>query len=191
MSKIIAYLVLSFLTIGFDNFDEEAQNYIETYSELAVIEMYRTGIPASITLAQGLHESNYGQSRLATNANNHFGIKCKSYWQGKTYFHKDDDLNARGELIKSCFRSYESVYDSYIDHSNFLQYSFNYQELFELDKKDYKSWAKGLQNAGYATDKRYAEKLINFIEKYQLYVFDNAQDPYNRLRKIKTYESNY
>lgn len=94
--------------------------------------MYRTGIPASVTLAQGLHESNYGMSKLAIEANNHFGIKCKSYWTGKTYFHKDDDLNKEGNLIESCFRAYRSTVDSYVDRSNFLMQSDRYKILLNL-----------------------------------------------------------
>jgi flagellum-specific peptidoglycan hydrolase FlgJ len=173
-----------------NNADIEANDYIDQYSELAVIEMYRTGIPASITLAQALHESNVGKSDLATRANNHFGIKCKSYWKGSTYFHEDDDLDDAGRLIESCFRSYETVHDSYIDHSNFLKYTENYQNLFSVDIKDYKGWAYGLKSSGYATDIRYSEKLIKYIEKYQLHHFDNAENPYLKLRKLKTLTTN-
>ncbi len=154
-----------------------AQNYIDTYKELAVVEMYRSGVPASITMAQALHESNLGQSNLATLANNHFGIKCKSYWKGGTYYHKDDDRNAAGILIESCFRSYTSAVDSYVDHSNFLKFGANYMQLFFLDKYDYKAWAHGLQKAGYATDKAYAEKLIRKIETYNLAALDRMENP--------------
>ena len=164
----------------------EALNYIDTYKQLAVVEMYRSGVPASITMAQALHESNYGQSSLATKANNHFGIKCKKYWTGGTYFHKDDDLNSRGELIESCFRSYNSALDSYVDHSNFLKNSANYVQLFFLDKTDYKAWAHGLQKAGYATDKAYAVKLIKKIEDYNLAELDKLPNPLaNTYRRIK------
>lgn len=168
-----------------DNKGIEALNYIDTYKELAVVEMYRTGVPASIKMAQALHESNKGMSDLATLANNHFGIKCKSYWKGQTYYHKDDDLNAAGQLIKSCFRSYGSTLDSYVDHSNFLKNSTNYYHLFFLDKSDYKAWANGLQRAGYATDKAYANKLINIIELYGLAELDSAVNPLTRLKRIK------
>lgn len=165
--------------------DIAAYNYIEEHKELAVIEMYRSGIPASITMAQALHESNFGKSDLATKANNHFGIKCKSYWKGTTYQHKDDDY-INGKLIKSCFRSYSSVFDSYIDHSNFLKGTSHYQNLFELSKTDYKSWAIGLQKSGYATDPKYSEKLIKFIEKYGLDKLDYEEDPYQALtRKLQ------
>lgn len=179
-----------FCYFGKPTVDVEALSYIDSYSEIAVIEMYRTGIPASITLAQALHESNVGKSDLATRANNHFGIKCKSYWNGLTYFHKDDDLNDKGELIKSCFRAYDSVHDSYIDHSNFLRFTLNYQRLFDLGSKDYEAWAYGLKESGYATDIRYSQKLISYIEKYQLDRYDNFENPYNQLRKLKTIKTN-
>ncbi len=162
--------------------DIAANNYIEEHKELAVIEMYRSGIPASITMAQALHESNFGKSDLATKANNHFGIKCKSYWKGITYRHKDDDYE-NGELIKSCFRSYVNVFDSYIDHSNFLKGTSHYQQLFSLGEKDYKSWAIGLQKSGYATDPNYSEKLIRYIEKYDLDRLDYEDDPFKVLTK--------
>ena len=172
-------------SIGLVSFDFNpeiaANDYIESYKELAIVEMYRTGIPASITLAQGLHESHYGTSKLATEANNHFGIKCKSYWTGKTYFHKDDDLNKRGQLIESCFRAYDSDIDSYIDRSNFLMQTDRYSVLFEYDKTDYVSWAYGLKNCGYATDDMYSEKLIEKIEKYNLSVYDSSEDTLRQL----------
>lgn len=166
---------LTLLFILFTSFvsrpEDLAYNYIDQYRDLAVVEMQRSGVPASITLAQALHETNYGQSDLARKANNHFGIKCKHYWQGKTYKHKDDDY-INGKLIKSCFRSYDSSTDSYIDHSNFLRNSDHYKVLFTFDKYDYKAWAHGLKSCGYATDKRYAEKLIRKIEKYDLDQYD-------------------
>lgn len=156
--------------------DEAAYSYVDKYKDLAIIEMHRSGIPASITLAQGLHESGMGNSDLAVKANNHFGIKCKSYWQGETYSHKDDDYSKNGKLIKSCFRKYATDIDSYVDHSNFLKHSAHYQELFELDKTDYKAWARGLKKCGYATDPQYAEKLIAKIDKYALYQYDSWSD---------------
>ncbi len=146
--------------------------YINQYKELAIAEMHRTGIPASITLAQGMHESNYGGSSLATQAHNHFGIKCKSYWRGQTYYHKDDDYDKKGKLLESCFRAYNDAVESYIDHSNFLKFSANYTWMFKLDKTNYKAWAFGLKNSGYATDPKYAEKLIKIISTYQLHKFD-------------------
>lgn len=174
----MSFAFLSF-TISHYHEANPAINYIDTYKDLAVVEMYRSGIPASIILAQGMHESNLGDSDLATIANNHFGIKCKKDWMGKTYSHKDDDYDKQGNLIKSCFRAYNSALDSYIDHSNFLLERTHYQELFKYDRTDYKNWAHGLKKCGYATDPLYAEKLIDKIEKYQLYVYDTWQNPFN------------
>ena len=148
------------------------QSYIDHHKDIAIAEMHRQGIPASIKLAQAIHESQSGKSKLATHSNNHFGIKCKNYWKGGTYFHKDDDFDSQGTLIKSCFRAYDRVLDSYVDHSNFLKQSSHYVELFFLSKYDYVSWAKGLQKCGYATDPNYAEKLINIIESNQLFEYD-------------------
>lgn len=141
------------------------QNYIDKYSNLAVKEMKRSGVPASITLAQGMLESSYGNSTLATKANNHFGIKCHSDWKGKT-IHRDDDKP------NECFRSYKSVLDSYRDHSNFLRERKRYQSLFELKTTNYKGWAHGLKKAGYATDPHYPKRLIKLIEDYDLYKYD-------------------
>ena len=179
MLKYITLLTCSILSllISENPKDAAANAYVEKYKDLAIVEMHRSGIPASITLAQALHESGIGDSDLAIFANNHFGIKCKSYWKGQTYNHKDDDLDARGNLIKSCFRSYESVIDSYVDHSNFLTQSAHYSELFNYDKTDYKRWAFGLKDCGYATDPEYAFKIINKIEKYQLNIYDSYRNP--------------
>ena len=162
-------------------------NYIESHKEIAVSEMYRSGVPASITMAQAIHESRTGLSELAIEANNHFGIKCKKYWKGQTYYYKDDDRDNAGNLIESCFRAYETVVDSYIDHSNFLTETAHYGLLFDIDIKDYESWAKGLKRAGYATDPLYAEKLIGIIEKYDLALLDYHPDP---LQKFKNPTSN-
>lgn len=135
--------------------------YINTYKKLAMEEMQRTGIPASITLAQGIHETYAGKSELVLKSNNHFGIKCKSYWSGKKVYHDDD---ARGE----CFRSYDEASQSYRDHSDFLKGGARYASLFALDPEDYKSWAHGLKKAGYATNPRYAPIIIRLIEDYNL-----------------------
>ncbi|MBO73076.1 MAG: hypothetical protein CMD35_05590 [Flavobacteriales bacterium] len=135
--------------------------YIETYKADAVKEMNRSGVPASITLAQGMLESGYGNSELAKNANNHFGIKCHSSWTGDIYRLDDDKKN-------ECFRKYKTVWQSYRDHSNFLKGSKRYASLFNLKLTDYKGWCKGLKNAGYATNKRYAVLLIDMIERYDL-----------------------
>ena len=146
--------------------------YIETYKYLAIDEMNRTGIPASIILAQAIVESNSGTSELAVQANNHFGIKCKSYWRGNTYYHKDDDRNSQGILVESCFRKYDHTIASFIDHSNFLVNTLHYRSLFNYARTDYKNWARGLKRCGYATDKKYAEKLIKEIEKNHLQEYD-------------------
>ena len=155
------------------NAENVRMTYIETYADIAVIEMHRKGVPASIKLAQAILESSSGTSSFAVASNNHFGIKCKSYWQGKTFHHKDDDLDATGKLIPSCFRSYDRVLDSYVDHSNFLYYSDHYAPLFTLSRYDYKAWARGLQKQGYATDPNYADKLIKIIENEGLTKYDH------------------
>ncbi len=151
-----------------------APSYIEKHKDIAIREMFRSGIPASITIAQAIHESGWGSGTLATESNNYFGIKCKDYWTGPTYYIKDDDLDKNGKLIKSCFRAYEKIEDSFVDHSDFLRDNPRYNVLFQLDPTDYRGWAKGLQKCGYATDVKYAEKLIANIEKYQLYQYDTA-----------------
>ncbi|MGE5355155.1 MAG: glycoside hydrolase family 73 protein [Deltaproteobacteria bacterium] len=153
-------------------------DYIETYKDVAIAEMYRTGIPASITLAQGLHESQAGSSELARKANNHFGMKCKSYWKGNTYYYKDDDYDGNNKLIESCFRNYDSVIESYIDRSNFLVGNDRYAVLFTYNKSDYESWANGLQTCGYATDKKYGSKLLKLINDFKLYEYDQAENPW-------------
>jgi len=140
--------------------------YINKYKDLAIKEMKRTGIPASITMAQALLESNAGNSTLARKSNNHFGIKCHNEWNGKKVYHNDDRRH-------ECFRSYKTVYDSYIDHSDFLTGKSRYANLFMLNTTDYKGWAHGLKNAGYATDPHYAHRLIKIIEDYQLYLLDS------------------
>lgn len=140
------------------------ETYISTFSELAMREMARVGIPASITLAQGCLESNNGNSTLAVKGNNHFGIKCHE-WTGRKIYHDDD---AR----KECFRSYDSSYESYIDHSTFLTTKSRYAPLFELKQHDYRGWAKGLKKAGYATSSKYATLLIQIIEDNELYRYD-------------------
>lgn len=141
------------------------EQYIKKWAPTAVKEMYRSGVPASITLAQGLLESRWGQSALATEGNNHFGIKCHNDWKGKT-MKVDDD--AKGE----CFRVYDTAEESFQDHSDFLRYRDRYKFLFDLKPTDYKGWAYGLKKAGYATAPTYAESLIKYIEKYKLYEYD-------------------
>ena len=144
---------------------ERVDHYIKTYAEVAQQEMKTYDIPASITLAQGILESGMGNSRLATQANNHFGIKCHKEWRGKRIYHDDDE---KGE----CFRVYKDPRNSYRDHSLFLTTRSRYDFLFELNKRDYKAWAKGLKKAGYATDPEYPDKLINLIERYRLDRYD-------------------
>ena len=140
-------------------------SYIKEYAPLAVEQMKKYKIPASITLAQGLLESGAGMSTLARKSNNHFGIKCHNTWRGRKVYYDDD---ARGE----CFRAYRKVEDSYEDHSEFLTHGARYAFLFDLKITDYKGWAKGLKKAGYATDRSYANRLITIIEDYELYKYD-------------------
>lgn len=144
--------------------DTPQEHYISKYAPIAVSEMYRTGVPASITLAQGLLESRYGQSALAVEGNNHFGIKCHD-WTGKKQYADDDK---KGE----CFRVYDDAETSFYDHSDFLRYRDRYKFLFENETTDYKAWAYGLKKAGYATDPSYPTKLIKLIEDYNLDRFD-------------------
>jgi len=140
--------------------------YINTWKDLAISEMKRSGIPASITLAQGLLESSNGNSRLSVAANNHFGIKCHD-WEGEEIYHDDDK---KGE----CFRKYKNAGESYIDHTDFLMSRSRYAFLFDYKSTDYKNWAKGLQKAGYATDPKYPQKLIDLIERYELSQYDSG-----------------
>lgn len=141
--------------------------YLEKYKQLAVDHMERYGIPASVKMAQAMLESDNGNSRLATEANNHFGIKCKKDWTGRTISHDDDE---KGE----CFRCYESAEESWRDHSEFLDKGQRYQFLFDLDPLDYKAWAQGLRQAGYATNPRYPELLVKIIEDNELYLLDRG-----------------
>jgi LysM repeat protein len=143
------------------------QQYIDQYKDWAIAEMMRSGIPASIKLAQGMLESNNGNSTLAVKANNHFGIKCHD-WKGKSIRHHDDEKN-------ECFRKYKTARDSYIDHTNFLMNSPRYSFLFELEQTDYKGWARGLKKAGYATSPAYASALIRIIEENKLDYFDAGE----------------
>ncbi len=145
-----------------------AQDYINTFAPIAMEEMEQYGIPASITLAQGLLESGAGQSNLVKKSNNHFGIKCHTSWRGPSTTHDDDE---KGE----CFRKYLHPRESYRDHSLFLVNGRRYAFLFEYSIKDYKSWAKGLKKAGYATDPKYPSKLIAQIETYNLDQFDHPK----------------
>ena len=165
MKRLLLVLMTVLLSIGAAK--NPKLDYIDKYSDIAIKEMKRTGVPASITLAQGILESNAGQSVLATKGNNHFGIKCHNDWKGKTM--KMDD-----NAPKECFRVYPNAEASFRDHSDFLRSRDRYKSLFELKQTDYKGWARGLKKAGYATDPGYADKLITLIEDYELYRFDKG-----------------
>ena len=151
------------------NLNKQTLDYIRKYAAVSVKEMHLHRIPASITLAQGILESGRGRSELALKSNNHFGIKCHSEWQGQRVYHDDDH---KGE----CFRKYQYVESSYDDLSAFLTQRRRYAFLFDYDSDDYKGWAKGLRRAGYATDKKYPNKLIKIIEDYRLHEFDKIKN---------------
>jgi len=161
--------------------------YIENYSPIAKEEMLQYGIPASITLAQGILESGAGRGELSAKSNNHFGIKCHKGWTGERVYHDDDKL-------QECFRKYKDPKYSFRDHSLFLTQRSRYNDLFKHNKDDYKSWAKGLKKAGYATDPKYPDKLIRIIETYELYIYDEevlgkkkSKKKEKKSSKIKTY----
>lgn len=188
--KFIFLLLLFNIYFGIS---QNAKNYIKKYKQLAISEMHKYKIPASITLAQGILESGSGTSRLAVNANNHFGIKCHVDWTGLKVYHDDDEK-------QECFRHYNTVFESFRDHSVFLSERKRYAFLFELRKTDYKGWAKGLQKAGYATSKTYAKKIIQIIKNYNLSQYDKKnlskkeqvllQDT-ESLVSAKIYQKNY
>lgn len=165
------FLVFFLITMPFVSVFSQAKrykiydDYISLYKEIAIGHMKKYKIPASITLAQGLVESGAGKSQLAKQSNNHFGIKCHKDWKGGKVYHDDD-------LKNECFRKYKKVEDSYEDHAQFIVGKQRYAFLFSLEITDYRGWAKGLQKAGYATDKAYANKLIKIIEDYELYDYD-------------------
>ena len=163
-ASLFALVAALFLSVAAA--DTPQQRYIERWAATAVREMYRSGVPASITLAQGILESRSGLSALAAEGNNHFGIKCHKDWKGKT-MRVDDDRR------KECFRVYDSAEESFRDHSDFLRYWDRYKFLFDFDTKDYESWAYGLKKAGYATDPAYPQKLIQIIEENNLSRFDS------------------
>jgi LysM repeat protein len=177
--------------------NQRYQQYIDQYKDIAIEQMQRWKIPASITLAQGIFESGAGQSMLAVKGNNHFGIKCHG-WTGRTVYKDDDATN-------ECFRAYPSAFDSFEDHSRFLANGQRYRSLFSLKTTDYKGWARGLKAAGYATNPQYADRLIELIQLYRLYQYDTAKT-YDRfmtehtkdqpvggqqLHPIKIYNQNY
>ncbi len=161
------------------------EEYIEEYKNLAIKEMRRASVPASITLAQGLLESDNGNSSLAVKGNNHFGIKCHNSWKGKKMYHDDDEKH-------ECFRKYKSVYESYVDHSDFLLNGSRYDFLFELKITDYKGWARGLKKAGYATSNKYSDLLIRIIEENELHQYDRIStrdESSSKDRKLRFKES--
>lgn len=168
--KIIILFFICLIPLGIKaqmRWNQAYQNYINQYKDLAVQQMLKYHIPASITLAQGVFESRAGMSSLAQNFNNHFGIKCHNYWTGATTYKTDDEEN-------ECFRAYHNAFESYEDHSKFLCQSPRYSRLFRLSRKDYKGWAYGLKSCGYATNPSYAQKLIQIIQLYHLNEFDSA-----------------
>lgn len=171
MKKIRFTIVFALLAISvvavYAQTRQTREEYIEKYKSIAVAHMEKYGIPASITMAQGILESDAGNSALSLSSNNHFGIKCKKSWTGRKVYYDDD---AKGE----CFRAYPSVEASYEDHALFLDSSPRYDSLFSYPSNDYRSWARGLKAAGYATAPDYAERLVAIIEKYKLYILDQA-----------------
>ncbi len=158
---IFLFVLLAMAAAGQAQNAEVIRNYINEYREIAIAEMQRTGVPASIKLAQGIHETTAGTSDLVRRSNNHFGIKCKSNWTGESVKHTDDAPN-------ECFRKYDDPSQSYSDHSDFLKGSSRYASLFNLDPLDYAGWANGLKKAGYATNPKYPQIIIKLIETYQL-----------------------
>ncbi|MCZ2084969.1 MAG: glucosaminidase domain-containing protein [Flavobacteriales bacterium] len=180
MKKVFfALAVLLFAKFNAQGWKTDEQ-YIQKFAKYAVEEMEKYKIPASITLAQGLLETGGGQSRLAQQGNNHFGIKCKEDWTGKTMTHTDDAPN-------ECFRVYDDPRESYEDHSKFLAYRKYYVNLFKLDMNDYRAWAHGLKKAGYATNPKYAYILIDKIEKNRLYEFDKVNSKEVNYAILKMY----
>ena len=200
MKKSILFFLLLSASIGCHSqvvWNHRYQQYIDQYKDVAIEQMRRWKVPASITLAQGILESGAGQSELARKGNNHFGIKCHG-WSGTSVYHDDDNKN-------DCFRAYPSAFDSFEDHSRFLASGQRYRDLFRLKLTDYKGWARGLKSAGYATSSTYATRLIEIIQCYKLYEYDNTKE-YDKyianhtrdhgiggqpLHPIKMYNKNY
>jgi uncharacterized FlgJ-related protein len=166
----VATLVLTFAYCAGFAQTIDRQGYINKFKDIAVMQMKKSGVPASIILGQACLESAYGGSRLARLAKNHFGIKCHNSWNGAKIYHDDDE---KGE----CFRKYKSDEESFQDHSDFLRYNKRYASLFDLEPTDYENWAYGLKKAGYATDPKYAESLIRIIESHKLHLFDTKVAP--------------
>lgn len=164
---LCAFILLAGVSVADASWQSDRKAYIEKWSQVAVAEMYRSGVPASITLAQGMLESGNGKSELAVKGNNHFGIKCHD-WKGPAVYFDDDKKH-------ECFRKYAHAEASFRDHSDFLRYRDRYKFLFDLEPGDYKGWAYGLKKAGYATDPQYPQKLIRIIEEFNLSRFDNVK----------------
>lgn len=192
------FLLVPLATMAQMKWNSAYQSYIDQYKDLAIEQMLRYNIPASITLAQGLLESGAGRSDLTRNGNNHFGIKCHG-WTGRKVYHDDDEAN-------ECFRAYNNAKDSYEDHSRFLTKQSRYARLFTMPRTDYRGWARGLKACGYATNPQYANKLIQIIELYSLHKYDRATSydkfmanhsstdkraPDGTLHTIKSYNKNY
>ncbi len=175
----LLFIIIGLLSWGSLVAQNRYQQYIEQYRDIAIEQMLKWKVPASITLAQGLLESAAGQSTLATKGNNHFGIKCHG-WTGRTIY-RDDDLQ------NECFRAYSSAYESYEDHSRFLATGQRYRSLFSLKITDYEGWAKGLKAAGYATNPRYAQSLIDIIKNYNLSQYDKAHS-YDKFMVERTHD---
>lgn len=166
---LLSTMLISALAMADSSITEyDKQFFIDTYAPQAIAEMNYSGIPASITLAQAILESGWGRGKVAEGANNYFCIKCNNGWQGPTFDAKDDEPGL------SCFRKYETVHQSFRDHSDFLKNGQRYQPLFELETSDFKGWAIGLKTCGYATDQTYGNKLIDLIEEHGLWIFDFA-----------------
>lgn len=197
-SIVAMFLLVPLATMAQIKWNSAYQSYIDQYKDLAIEQMLRYNIPASITLAQGLLESGAGRSDLTRNGNNHFGIKCHG-WTGRKVYHDDDEAN-------ECFRAYNNAKDSYEDHSRFLAKQSRYARLFTMPRTDYKGWARGLKACGYATNPQYANKLIQIIELYSLHKYDRATSydkfmanhsstdkraPDGTLHTIKAYNKNY
>ncbi len=180
--KQLGWILLMTCAISFAQAQNKKQDsvvlqYIETFKQIAMDEQLRSGIPAAITLAQGIHETSAGQSELVRKSNNHFGIKCKSTWTGQKVYHTDD-------AVGECFRKYEDPVESYRDHSDFLRANQRYAFLFDNAIDDYASWAKGLKSAGYATNPQYPKLLIDLVEKYDLNRFtDMASNQFGKETK--------
>jgi len=177
IKRCILWSITVCLCLALFSFDGPTESnvstYIDSYQMMAILQMKESGIPASVILAQAICESNSGSSPLAISTNNHFGIKCKSNWEGMIHFEFDDDLDVDGKRIESCFRKYDNIEESYKDHTIFLTGSQRYRHLFKLPFYDYKNWCKGLQDCYYSSNPEYANILIGIIEKYDLAQYDD------------------